>query len=295
MRVLVTGAKGMLGTDLCDVLRGAGHEPLPTDVRGEDLAATMDITDLDSTRATLGRLVPDAVIHCAAYTNVDQAEREPDAAYRLNALGSWVVASACAERGVPICAISTDFVFDGTNDAPYVEFDAPNPLGVYGASKLAGETCVRQAAPKHWIVRTSWLYGVHGKNFPDTMIRLAETRPEIAVIADQHGCPTYTRDLAAALTGIISRPLYGTYHAANTGVTTWYDFAREAVRLAGLDADKVKPILAADWPSPTRRPTYSPLRPYALELQGAPLPRPWQEALADFVRERAELHPAKNE
>jgi dTDP-4-dehydrorhamnose reductase len=288
MRVLVTGAKGMLGTDLCQVLEAAGHEPQPTDVRGEGLSATLDITSIDQARGALSQLAPDVVIHCAAYTNVDQAEREPDAAYRVNALGSWVMAAACHAAGIPLAAISTDFVFDGEKGEPYTEFDAPNPLGVYGASKLAGESCIRQVAPRHWIVRTAWLYGAHGKCFPDTMIRAAETRPELRVIQNQRGTPTYTRDLASALVRIIESPLYGTYHVANAGTTTWYDFARKALELAGHTKTRVVPITAAEWPSPTRRPASSALRPYALELQGAPLPRPWEEALADYVAARAQ-------
>jgi dTDP-4-dehydrorhamnose reductase len=284
MRVLVTGALGMLGTDLCARLRAEGVEVTPTDVRGD--AIPMDVCDVESVRGVMEGYQPDVVIHCAAYTNVDGAEADSAGAYRLNGLGSWAVATACAERDVPLCAISTDFVFDGLKAAPYTEYDAPNPLGVYGASKLAGEVCVRDCCRKHWIVRTSWLYGMHGKCFPDTILKAAVARPELRVIADQHGTPTYTVDLAEALVHVIRSPLYGTYHVANLGVTSWYDFARKALELAGISTP-VFPILASDWPSPTRRPAYSALRPLALEMQGAPLPRPWEEALANYVARRA--------
>ena len=284
MRVLVTGAAGMLGTDICLALWHAGMEPLPT---GRTGAIThLDVTDAANCDAVMDLLKPDAVIHCAAYTNVDGAERDPDAAYRVNALGSWIVAVACAARGVPLCAVSTDFVFDGAKAEPYTEFDAPHPLGHYGASKLAGENCIRQVCHQHWIVRTSWLFGVRGKCFPDSILRAAETRPELRVVADQRGTPTYTPDLAAALVRLIGSPLYGTYHIANAGVTTWYTFACRTLEMAGRGGTRVVPITSADWPSPTRRPANSALRPYALELQGVDLPRPWEEALADYLRAR---------
>jgi dTDP-4-dehydrorhamnose reductase len=287
MRVLVTGAAGMLGTDVCAALKTAGHEPLPTDLVGDTMP--LDITDAGAVRETVVRLRPDAVLHCAAYTNVDGAERDPDAAYRVNALGSWTVAAACAAQDVPLCAISTDFVFDGAKTEPYTEFDAPNPLNHYGASKLAGENRVREICRRHWIVRTAWLYGLHGKSFPNTILTAAETRPELRVIADQRGSPTFTEDLAKALLWIIRSPLYGTYHVTNAGAITWYEFARRALELAGMGHVKVVPITSGEWPSPTRRPANSALRPYALELQNVPLPRPWEEALAEFVRKRAEL------
>lgn len=287
MRALVTGARGMLGTDLCEILAAAGHEPLPTDVRAGDGVFPLDITDITAARALFAELRPDVVIHCAAYTNVDQAEREPEPAFRVNALGSWVIGAVCAERDIPVAAISTDFVFDGTKRGDYTEFDSPNPLGQYGASKLAGELCIQQACRRYWIVRTSWLYGIHGKCFPDTILRAAETRPELTVIADQRGTPTFTRDLAAALLHILQSPLYGIYHVANAGATTWYDFARKALELAGNTTTRVLPITAAEWPSPTRRPANSALRPLAMELQSLPVPRPWEEALAEYVRLRS--------
>lgn len=286
MRILITGAAGMLGTDLCAAATEAGHTPLPTDVRGCE--HQMDITDAAGVLATMRNLQPDVVIHCAAFTNVDGAERDPEGAYRLNALGSWCVASACAELDIPICAISTDFVFDGTKTEAYTEFDRPNPLSVYGASKLAGEERIRTACRRHWIARTAWLYGVHGKSFPDSILRAAETRSRLSVVADQCGAPTYTGDLARALLWLVQCPLYGTYHVTNSGSTSWFGLATAALELDGRSDVDVVPIPSSEWPSPTRRPANSVLRCLAWEALGAPPMRPWREALADFVRLRKE-------
>lgn len=292
MRVLVTGANGMLGTNVCRTFGEAGHEVVPS--ARANAPCILDVTDTAAVQETVARWKPDLVLHCAAYTNVDGAERDPDSAYRVNALGSWNVAAACAAHDIPLCAISTDFVFDGTKPAPYTEFDAPNPLGHYGASKLAGENCIRAVCPRHWIVRTAWLFGLHGRCFPDTILRTAgeaeraqASRPELRVVADQRGSPTFTADLADALLRLVQTPLYGTYHLVNSGAATWYELARKTLELAGRDRVHLLPIVSADWPSPTRRPANSVLRPYALELRGAPLLRPWEEALADYIRQRA--------
>ncbi|HSV74068.1 MAG TPA: dTDP-4-dehydrorhamnose reductase [Chthonomonadales bacterium] len=285
MRVLVTGARGMLGSDLCAELRLAGHEPIESDVVAAPLR--LDVTDLQAVRAAMSETAPEVVIHCAAYTQVDRAEQEPDAAYRLNALGSWCVASACAEAGVPVCAISTDFVFDGRAGEPYDEYAVPAPVSVYGASKLAGEECVRRACARHWIVRTSWLFGVHGLCFPATILRAAEQGRPLRVVADQAGTPTHTVDLARALIRIVARPLWGTYHVANRGIASWYDLAVEAVSLAGMGHIAIDPITTGDWPTPARRPAFSPLATRALDMLGDPAPRHWREALADYIARRA--------
>lgn len=274
----------MLGHDVCEALARTGNEVVATARQGG--AVCLDVAETTDCFQIIGQERPDAVIHCAAYTNVDGAESDSLSAYRVNALGSWNLAAACAEFGVSLCAISTDFVFDGAKKEPYTEFDAPHPLGVYGASKLAGENAIRAIWRKHWIVRTSWLFGLHGKSFPNTILRAAETRPELRIIADQHGTPTYTRDLAESVVHLLDNPLYGTYHLANTGVTSWYDFARTALEMTGNTQTRVIPILSSEWPSPTQRPLYSPLRSYALELQGAAVLRPWQGALTDYLIER---------
>lgn len=283
MRVLVTGANGMLGTDLCARLRAEGMEPIATDIAGAPVA--LDVTDRAACARALAETRPDATVHCAAYTDVDGAERSPDLAYRLNAYGSWVLASACAEHDVPLCAISTDFVFDGLKRAPYTEFDMPCPLGVYGASKLGGENRIRETWRKHWIVRTAWLYGVHGRSFPASILRAAASRPELRVVADQRGSPTCTADLSAAIVRLLASPLYGTYHVVNDGDASWYELACHLLDCAGLAHVKVTPIRAAEWPSPARRPAYSVLRPFALEMSGMPVPRHWREAVRDYIEE----------
>ncbi len=288
MRILITGAAGMLGTDARRILAAQGHEIVPTDVGP---AATgeirpLDITDFAAVRQMLAEVRPDLVLHGAAYTNVDGCERDPDLAHKVNALGTWAVASACEEIGATLVAISTDFVFDGAKGSPYTEFDAPNPISHYGASKLAGENLARAACHRCYVVRTSWLYGVHGKNFPYAMIGLAKKGSSLSVIDDQFGTPTYTVDLVEAIVGIIDAPLYGVYHVSNSGETNWHQFAEEILAKVHIPQG-ILPISSEDYArnfgSPTRRPAYSVLRHYALELQGKDTLRPWEAALDDFL------------
>lgn len=277
MKVMVTGARGMLGTDICAAL-SAQHE-----VRGVDLE-DFDITDPGATRAAVASCRPELVIHCAAWTDVDGCERDPERAFRHNAGGTWHVASACAEAGARLVYISTDFVFDGEKREPYTEFDQPNPLSVYAASKLAGENLVRGLLPGHYIVRSAWLYGTSGRSFVHRILAAAAERGEVRVVADQFGSPTFTCDLAAAIGELIvsGRAIPGTYHLVNAGVCSWAELAAEAIRLAGRSA-QVVPIPASEWPSPTRRPVYSALRSRWLELQGLPAMRHWKQALAQYL------------
>ena len=270
----------MLGTDLQKALRGE-HDLVLTDVVGD--VQFLDITDTSAVMSAVGESRPDAVIHSAAYTDVDGCERDPDKAYLVNGLGTWNVATACREFGAALVYVSTDFVFDGKKGEPYTEYDGTNPLGHYGASKLAGEKHVRELCPRHYIARTAWLYGEHGKNFPYTIMNAAKTRKELKVVADQIGSPTFTADLAATIRDLIGSPLYGTYHVTNKGSCSWCDFAKEILRLAGINDVDVQPIKAEEWPSPTKRPKYSVLRHYSLELQGRDNLRSWQDALADFI------------
>jgi dTDP-4-dehydrorhamnose reductase len=285
MKVLVTGAGGMLGTDLCATLSARGHEVIATDLL--EGFTSLDITNTGETRARIGELRPDAILHCAAWTNVDGAERTPEPAYKVNALGSWNVAAAAAEVNAWMVYVSTDFVFDGRKGAAYTEFDRTNPLGAYGASKEAGEQLVRQTLPqRHMIARTSWLFGVHGNPFPYAILRLAKKLPEVPVVADQVGCPTHTRDLSRKLADLIEDPLPGTYHVCNAGQCSWFEFAQAIVRAAGLTTPIV-PITAAEYAerfqSPTERPAYSPLRRLALEMRGMDDLPSWQDALAEFL------------
>jgi len=284
MRILVTGANGMLGTDLCCLLEQSGHEVIRSSQReNTESDVTLDILDFASTRATLRQHKPEMLIHTAAYTHVDGCERDPDRAFQINALGTWHVAAACAEQDIPLVYISTDFVFDGRKTTPYTEFDTPNPINHYGASKLAGEQAVQKLCRRHYIVRTQWLFGVHGKNFPGTILELAQKRNELPVVVDQRGSPTSTLALSRALIKLLDSPLYGTYHIACKGECSWFEFAQKTLELAGISHVTLHPIPAEQWPSPTHRPAYSVLRRYVLELQGRDDLPPWQEALEEFI------------
>lgn len=291
MRILITGAAGMLGTDARRIFAEHGHEVVPTDVVADEPQAirALDITDAPAVRALFAEVRPDLVFHGAAYTNVDGCERDPDLAYKVNALGSWTVASAAEDVGAAMVAISTDFVFDGAKGSAYTEFDAPHPLSHYGASKLAGEKLALQSCRRCTIVRTSWLYGMHGKNFPFTMIALAKTKPELNVVADQIGTPTYTVDLLNAIVRISQTGLFGVYHVSNAGECTWHRFAQAVLDKCGLGHVPVHAISsaqdAATRGTPTRRPPYSVLRHFALELQGLGPLRPWEDALDAFLAE----------
>jgi len=279
MKVLITGAQGMLGSDLCDALSQA-HDVVAVDV------GDFDITDAIATTNAIVTAHPEIVIHCAAMTDVDGSENDPEGAFAVNARGTWNVAQASAEAGARVVHISTDFVFDGEKGKPYTEFDPPNPLGVYGASKLAGENAVRALVPHHHIVRSAWLFGARGKNFVGTILKAAKERDEVDVVDDQVGSPTYTRDLAKAIAEIIlpGRLFPGTHHLVNSGTCSWAELAAEVLRAAGSPTH-VKPISAADWPSPTRRPAYSALRSRWLEFQGLPVLRDWREAIRSIVEE----------
>ncbi len=294
MRILITGAAGMLGTDARRILAAQGHHVLPTDVGPAAVGdiLPLDITDAHGVRAVFGQFRPDVVLHGAALTNVDGCERDPDAAFRVNAQGTWAVAAAAEAVGAALVAVSTDFVFDGRKGGRYTEFDAPNPLSHYGASKRAGEVLALQSCRRTYIVRTSWLYGVHGKNFPYTMIALARTKPELPVVADQIGTPTYAVDLVEAVVGIMESPQYGIYHVSNGGECSWADFARAILSKTGLGHVPVRGITSDEYAqmfhSPTPRPAYSVMRHYALELQGRDTLRPWDAALDTFLADARE-------
>jgi len=287
MKALVTGAGGMLGVDVCDALRERGHAVLPTGRTERDDIRPLDVTDTRQVRTSLEAARPDAIVHCAAWTDVDGAERDPEGAYRGNAFGAWNVADAAGRVGAWMVYVSTDFVFDGTKGSPYVEFDRTNPLGVYGASKGAGEQLVRQKLPdRHLIVRSAWLFGRHGLCFPKTILRLAETQPEIPVVTDQIGCPTHTIDLARKIADLLDDPLPGTYHVVSAGQCSWFEFAQAIVQQAGLSTPIV-PITAAEYAvrfqSPTKRPPYAPLRRLALEMRAMDDLPHWQDALTAYL------------
>ena len=276
MKIVLTGAKGMLGSDV-DALARARHEVTATDKE------ELDITKADATRRFFAENEADVIINCAAYTDVDGCEADRDNAYLLNAVGPRNLAAAASEIGAALVHISTDYIFDGAKGSPYREDDAPNPISVYGATKLAGERFVQGLTGKHYIVRTQWLFGENGGNFVDTMLKLAKVKDSLSVVNDQFGSPTYARDLAAAIVALIQRPAYGVYHITNGGVVSWYDFAREIFRQAGVKAT-VTPCTTAEFPRPARRPAYGALENRRWKANGHPPLRPFGEALADYLK-----------
>lgn len=259
MKILVTGAKGQLGSELQEVLKGREDiESLFVD-RDE-----LDITDHEAVENFFKKNKPDYCINAAAYTNVEKAEDEKEAAYAVNVIGVENIARACAKNETLLFHISTDFVFDGKKTVPYTEEDEPHPLGVYGQTKYGGELAVQTYCPKSFIVRPQWLYSSYGNNFVKTILRLCKERDSLPVVADQYGSPTYARDLAGALLTMIDacqkmKPAdipYGLYHYANDGEVTWFEFAQKIVEYAGLSCT-LQPIPSSDFPSKVTRPAYS--------------------------------------
>ena len=266
-KVLVTGANGMLGQDLCPILEDNGFDVIETDIHN------LDITQEDAVYKFLQETKPDYVIHCAAYTNVDKAEEDIETATKINVLGSENLAKACQKIDATMICISTDYVFDGTKTTPYLPDDEANPINVYGKTKFEGEEAVRKNCEKHYIARTSWLYGHHGKNFVETMLSLAD-KPELKVVDDQIGCPTWTVELANGIIKLLGQP-YGTYHVCGSGSTTWYGFAKEIFRLQGLDVN-LKPCKTEEFPRPAKRPAYS-------IMDNQKICRAWEVALKDYL------------
>jgi dTDP-4-dehydrorhamnose reductase len=275
LKIIVTGAGGQLGADVVRLAKDKGWQVYGY-ARNE-----LDVTDLEAARRIVSGVKPDAVIHAAAYTKVDQAETEQDEAYRVNAAGTRNIALAAEEAGARLCYVSTDYVFDGTADQPYREYDQPHPLSVYGKSKLAGEEFVRSLSSKYFIVRTAWVYGEHGQNFVKTMLRLAREQDELRVVHDQIGSPTYTVDLAEFLLELVRTDYYGIYHATNTGSCSWYEFAQAIFAEAGIDV-KVNPITTDQFPRPAKRPKYSVLDHMAIRAHGLTDLRHWREALRAY-------------
>jgi dTDP-4-dehydrorhamnose reductase len=273
MRLLITGAAGMLGRDLAAAAGGAGHDVVAL------ARAELDITDPAAVRAATREARPDAVVNCAAYTNVDGAETEPELALAINGVAAGHVAAAAAEAGAHVVHVSSDYVFDGCKREPYLESDPTGPQSQYGSSKLAGEHAVAGAAPDaHTIVRSSWLFGVHGPCFPATISRLARERDELKVVDDQVGCPTSTAHLAAALVELAAASPAGLLHVAAAGECSWFEFAREIVAATGVECD-VAPCTTAEFPRPATRPAYSVMR----SERGAPELPDWHEGLADYM------------
>lgn len=283
VRIVVTGGRGQLARDL---VRQAGSDEVIALSR-----AGLDVTDRAGIAAMLDGLRPEAVINTAAFHQVDRCESEPEMSFLVNAAAPQRLAAACAAHGALLVHVSTDYVFDGRQRTPYAEGDPVGPLSVYAASKAAGEMAVRATTNRHLIVRTSGLYGCGGRetrqgNFVETMLRLADSQPTISVVDDQVLTPSATADVAGIILSLIRCGATGTVHATNAGACSWYEFAAEVFSCARLDVD-LRPTTQEARPAPARRPAYSVLGHRALRAAGLPEPRPWQEALAEYLAHRS--------
>ncbi|WP_088292029.1 dTDP-4-dehydrorhamnose reductase [Bacillus mycoides] len=277
MKVLVTGAKGQLGQDVVNLLAeqtwevfGLGREEL-------------NITDEKQVSEKVLLIQPDIIIHTAAYTQVDQAESDEEAAFNVNAEGTKYLAKAAEAVGAKFCYVSTDYVFDGTKNEPYKADDQTNPQTVYGKSKLVGEQYTQEYCSKNYIVRTSWVFGLYGNNFVKTMLRLAEEKKELGIVHDQVGSPTYTTDLARFIINLVQTDKYGIYHGSNSGVCSWYEFAKEIFEQSNIEI-MVNPLTTEDFPRPAARPKYSVLDKGMIEQNGFESFQDWKKALKDFLK-----------
>lgn len=280
MKVMVTGANGQLGRDVTAQLRMMKIPCLPVDREDFDLCDSRQVADF------VLKHRPTAIIHCAAYTAVDQAEREPERCCRVNGIGTMNLVRAALAVDAKLCYISTEYVFPGEGSSPMEVTARPRPLNVYGLSKLQGEEAVRSLMSRYFIVRISWLFGM-GSNFVRTMLRLGKERGSVRVVCDQVGSPTYTGDLAPLLCRMIQTERYGIYHATNSGECSWADFARVIFREAGVPC-RVEPIPSSAYPTPARRPLNSRLSKASLTEAGFPLLPPWEDALSRYLRRLAE-------
>ena len=276
MKIVVTGAEGMLGADVIRAAEHWNHETAGLSRRD------LDVTDAQAVLAAFKDESPDAIVNCAAYTDVDGAEEDLREAAQVNSEGARNVAIAAAELDVPVVYPSTDYVFDGVTDRPYVETDEARPLSVYGHTKLAGEQATMDVAPRHFIVRSSWLFGTSGSNFVETMLRLAADHGEVVVVRDQIGCPTYTAHLADALVRLADSQAYGIHHVAGAGGCSWYEFAGEIFAQAGV-ACRLMSCTTEEFGRPAPRPAYSVLD--TCRESAVRLPE-WQIGLASYLQER---------
>ena len=277
MRVLVTGVKGQLGYDVMNELAGRGHEGIGVDIQ------EMDITDAASVEKVITEAAPDAVIHCAAYTAVDAAEDNVDLCRRVNAGGTENIARVCKALNCKMMYISTDYVFNGQGTRPWEPDDKREPLNVYGQTKYEGELAV-EALEKFFLVRIAWVFGVNGKNFIKTMLNLGKTRDHLTVVADQIGSPTYTYDLARLLVDMIETDKYGRYHATNEGLCSWYEFACEIFKQAGMNVT-VSPVTSDQYPAKAKRPMNSRMDKSKLDEMGFKRLPSWQDALGRYLKE----------
>lgn len=276
MKIAVTGSGGMLGQD---IQRAFSDMDVVALTRKE-----LDITDLGNCLSVVKDIRPDYLIHAAAFTDVDGSEKDPDTAVLVNGIGTRNVTMACEEARCPVVYLSSDYVFDGMKGSPYQEWDVASPVNRYGLSKLIGERFVRSLTNRFYIVRTSWMFGEHGRNFVSTIIRLLSERDEIDVVDDQRGCPTYTLDLALKLKELIGRG-YGIYHITNSSECSWYEFALEIARQVSGRA-QIRATTSEKFVRPARRPSYSVLENTMIRLEGLQALRPWNEALTSYLNTR---------
>ncbi len=280
MRVLVTGVKGQLGYDVVNEMLKRGLDPVGVDVE------EMDITDKAACDKVITEANVDAVIHCAAYTAVDAAEDNVEICMKVNAEGTRNIAEVCKKLDIKMMYISTDYVFDGQGERPWEPDDERHPLNVYGQSKYEGELAVEELVEKFFTVRIAWVFGVNGKNFIKTMLRIGKERGAATVVCDQIGSPTYTYDLARLLVDMIQTDKYGRYHATNEGLCSWYEFACEIFRAAGMDEVKVTPVPSSEYPaSKAKRPMNSRISKEKLSDNGFERLPQWQDAVARYLKE----------
>ena len=279
MRVLVTGAKGQLGSDVVNELKKRNHEPIGVDIE------EMDITDAASVKRVITEVNPDAVIHCAAWTAVDLAEECEEKVRLINATGTENIAKVCKDIDCKMMYISTDYVFDGQGEEPWdPDCKDYQPLNIYGQTKLEGELAVSGLLEKYFVVRIAWVFGVNGHNFIKTMLRLGKERGEVSVVNDQVGSPTYTYDLAKLCVDMIQTEKYGIYHATNQGYCSWYEFACEIFKQAGMDV-KVNPVDSNAFPVKATRPKNSRMNQTELDKNGFDRLPTWQDALERYLKE----------
>jgi dTDP-4-dehydrorhamnose reductase len=284
MKVLVTGAKGMLGSDLCPIF-AQRH-----DVKATDLDE-LDVRHPPSVFEAFDEFHPDLVLHLAALTNVDGCQQSKDETFLTNAVGTKSISLACARIGATLVYISTGSVFDGTKSEPYTEFDIPNPQSEYSKAKYQGELMVKEQVREHYIVRAGWMFGGgdRDKKFVGKIIDLAKRTQRLQVVDDKFGSPTYTRDLAEGILKLVETGWYGTYHMANVGCCSRFEYARKVVELAGIDGCPMEPISSSAFPLPAPRPRMEAIRNHMLQLLGLDWMRPWEESLEDYIKNHLRL------
>lgn len=276
MRILVTGVKGQLGYDVVNELEKRGHTAIGVDID------EMDITDAEAVDRVITEADVEAVIHCAAYTAVDAAEDNLELCHKVNAAGTENIAKVCKKLDLKMVYISTDYVFDGEGERPWEPDDRRDPLNAYGIGKYEGELAVEENLEKYFIIRIAWVFGVNGKNFIKTMLKLGETRDEVSVVNDQIGSPTYTYDLARLIVDMVDTEKYGRYHATNEGFCSWYEFACEIFRQAGMNV-KVHPVTSDEFPAKAKRPHNSRMSKEKLSENGFERLPSWQDALKRYL------------